>query len=212
MQRFFEERAELGERLSQNDDELVVERLNRVLIREVAPQILEAWRTKVLEHYRGHPPGENAAEVNVLLQYGKTLNVAAVTEGMYVALKVGDGNILLVYRDGTVHQPLAASSSHVGDETDSLCQSNALEAVRVQVSRLSGKASKELSMVFVCSDGFTNAFSSTEGFLKAASDFAALSETAQGRKTLTQSLEGWLQEYSEYSGDDVSVGILAAES
>lgn len=212
MQRFFENMDKQIDRLSSEDYGLLVDRLTRTLKREVASEIFESWRAQVKEHFRTHPLQEPTTDSNVLLRYGTTLNLAAVTEGLTVALKVGDGNILQVYRDGSVDEPLSAEATQIGDETESLCQTNVLETVRVKVSRLSDKLNEDLTMILVCSDGFTNAFDSVESFQKAASDFANMASTVEGRQMLSQSLEGWLEEYSEYSGDDVSLGILAAES
>lgn len=209
MTKFFADLEQRNDRLALNKDDFVIERLNRTLKKDVAAEIVAIWQTRVRQHYDANLPETPPAKSNLLLLYGSTLNLTAVTCDLTVSLKIGDGNIVRVYRDGSVEQPLASTVPQVGDETDSLCQPYALDAVRVEASWLSSSESAELAMILVCSDGFSNAFSSSEGFLKAASDISQLVSTADGQASLRKSLAGWLDEYSEYSGDDVTVGILA---
>jgi hypothetical protein len=66
-------------------------------------------------------------------------------------------------------------------------------------------------LYLICSDGYEKAFESNAGFEQSAIDFAKLVSSGKGRETIEQEMETWLREYSNYSGDDVSVGLLFGE-
>jgi hypothetical protein len=66
-------------------------------------------------------------------------------------------------------------------------------------------------LFLICSDGYEKAFKSNEGFEQSAIDFANLVSSDKGCEIIEREIESWLREYSKYSGDDVSVGILFAK-
>ncbi len=59
--------------------------------------------------------------------------------------------------------------------------------------------------------GNEKAFENNAGFEQSAIDFAKLVASGKGRETVEQEMESWLREYSKFSGDDVSVGLLFAK-
>jgi hypothetical protein len=100
----------------------------------------------------------------------------------------------------------------VGEETDSLCMSNSDKLFNVMFVNSSDYPKHGGKLFLVCSDGYEKAFESNHGFEKSALDFANLVANENGRKTIELELEQWLSEYSSFSGDDVSLGILYEKS
>lgn len=122
-----------------------------------------------------------------------------------IYLQLGDGAILTVARGGIVDSPIADDPELIANETTSLCmpKAPALFRCRFQPRNPDGPV-----LIVVCTDGYSNAFASTDGFLQAGSDLLRLLER-DGIGSLSASLPGWLQSASrEGSGDDVSLGLL----
>ena len=63
-------------------------------------------------------------------------------------------------------------------------------------------------MILACTDGFNNAFKSNRDFESTASDFYQRLKTLEGQIEVKRDLHSWLDEFSDFSGDDVTVGLL----
>ena len=182
------------------------------------------WRRRVQAHLQANPftaeersllglgsvsPAESDAAAHIgakgLVAYGATLLIAAVVGESVIYLQLGDGAILTVARGGVVDSPIADDPELIANETTSLCMPKAptLFRCRFQPRNADGPV-----LIVVCTDGYSNAFASTEGFRQAGPDLLRFLER-DGIGPLSASLPGWLQAAShEGSGDDVSLGLL----
>lgn len=196
-------------------DQIVPERL--------AADISERWRADVGAHLERHPftveelgrleeaeGADTRAEVEAgpLLAYGTTLLVAGADDRSIVALQIGDGDILTVDRHGIVARPLPPDPRSVGNATASLARSTSADDARARVLSMDEDGPV---LVMASTDGYANSFEEDAGFLQVGSDLLRMIHS-EGLAAVSDELEGWLAEASELgSGDDVSLGLLAAE-
>jgi serine/threonine protein phosphatase PrpC len=185
-----------------------------------AEHIVERWREKVRSHFYEHPitaaelealhnEGEptprDTLEVDPFLIYGATLLVL-VASGHHIALlQIGDGDALVVHRDGQVTRPIPKDSRHIANETTSLCMKDAAQEFRFATLN----ACQNDMMIMLSTDGYANSFVDEKSFFKAATDLADL--LANGRdEDIKTNLETWLHDTSkEGSGDDITVLLIA---
>lgn len=152
--------------------------------------------------------------------YGTTL----LTAGLYVdnqttvliLSQIGDGNIVVIKDDNSLHRPFVKDEYAVGNETLSLCLEGAKDMFKTRVEFLD----KPPVAVFLSTDGYFNSFENEEDFEKAVYDFVEIIKTKgvdylksrQGQQDQKSQLENILEKTSEIgSGDDISVGILIRE-
>jgi serine/threonine protein phosphatase PrpC len=200
--------------------------------RELVPAIIQAWSRRVLEDLQKNPIEFELSPEEKFLPYGATLIAVALSKNFGVFLQLGDGDILVVEEDNTVVHLFQEEGAKIGDETNSLCQKDPAklfqteyqvyspklnsiqgsdpECVEVQASTPKNVPQKKFApkTILVSTDGYSNAFSSDESFRKSASDFSQMLSTEQGQAEVQRSLETWLREYSSFSGDDVTLGLL----
>ncbi|MGW0537220.1 protein phosphatase 2C domain-containing protein [Streptomyces sp. NPDC003032] len=156
-----------------------------------------AWRAAT-ERDRKEPPD--------LAAYGSTLIGAVLTERMVFCWQLGDGDIVLVDDAGTPHTPLSTGPD-MGDETDSLCESEPWRKTRSHWQPFTGGAPP---CVLLSTDGLSKSFADHQGFL----DFATgVGDRAaeQGVAAVQSQLPDWLTRAAAFSGDDTTlVGAVAA--
>jgi hypothetical protein len=139
------------------------------------------------------------------LAFGSTLLSVILTREAILYLQIGDGDLLTVSADGTLHRPLPPDPRLIANETTSLCAANAWQEARVYCQTLAGAPP---ALILAATDGYANAFRDDAGFRQVALDLWSLLRE-EGRATLAANLRGWLTEASEQgSGDDISVGLL----
>lgn len=188
----------------------IEQRMPSLLVRE--------WRKHVEHHWHETPitiqeratlgltPDDPTPEDPPFIAYGATLLMAAVSDLYVFYLQLGDGEILEVSGDPPqAYSPLPPDSSLIANETTSLCQPEAAKLFRFCFRPIQGERP---SLLLACTDGYSNAFASRDGFLQVGTDFLRLSQEMK-TKALGKSLQGWLNEASSSgSGDDVSVAML----
>ncbi len=185
-------------------------RLPSLLVREWRKEVEQHWRQTPLEIQEraalGLTPDAPAPVDAPFIAYGATLVMAAVSDQYVFFLQLGDGEILEV--SGEPPQtcaPMPIDPSLIANETTSLCQKEAARLFRFSFRTLQGGRP---SLLLVCTDGYSNAFASRDGFHQVGTDFLRLSREMK-TKALARSLQGWLGESSSSgSGDDVSVAML----
>jgi len=137
--------------------------------------------------------------------YGTTLIAVVVTEEFVFALKIGDGNILMVKNDESPHE-VFAEKENIGEETESLCLKDAWKFVRtlfIPTDETDGDF-----LIMLSTDGYANGFTTGAGFLKAGTDFYRLWKE-EGLTLISDELPGWLRQSSDKgSGDDIALGII----
>ena len=158
--------------------------------------------------------------------YGTTLLALAATESFVFALQIGDGDILMVDRDG-VARPLLPTEEKVGEDTESLCLADAWKYVRTQIVHLEPERNRATPkesvspeaellknpsdgapMFLLSTDGYANSFADSSGFLKAGADFLRLWQE-EGSSYINENLAEWLRISSDKgSGDDISLALV----
>lgn len=170
----------------------------------IARRIVAEWTNRVRRHIDEHPVEEEAQSLDVRA-YGCTLLAAAMFNGRIFALQIGDGDIVACSDDGAPHRLIAADTSLIANETHSLCQKNAATFFRFSYVAASPQSAQLLLM---CTDGFSNSFASSEGFLEAVRDIHGRLPAIE-RGSLESVLTEWAQTSTDAgSGDDVSI-VLA---
>ena len=179
-----------------------------MLRNDVPIDLAELWGERVAKHLQENPLDLNIRVDNLKLLYGTTVIALVVSDEFILCLQLGDGDILIVNSDQTVSHLFSEAATKIGDETHSLCLPECHKRFNVEF-RLINSHLDFPKAILVCTDGFSNAFKSEDSFRKAATDFCQLLETSSGQETVRNSLSTWLREYSSFSGDDVSVGLLS---
>ena len=146
------------------------------------------------------------ATLQPVVAYGATLLCALVTNAYILYLQLGDGDILSI--DDTaakVQRVIQKDSGLIGDETTSLCSSNASREFRMVLMPLSQNCP---SLIIICTDGYSNSFADDGAFLKIGPDYLKRIKD-KGLDYVESNLQRWLSAASEGgSGDDITVGLI----
>jgi serine/threonine protein phosphatase PrpC len=150
-----------------------------------------------------------AIKNNKFLAYGATLLAVLVTDAYIIYLQLGDGDILQVDSKGNTVRPLPRNPEFIANETTSLCMDKAWDEFQVHIE-LHPKAEPENMpvLILVATDGYSNSFSTDEGFLTIGQDYQQMFKSNLIEE-IRQQLEEILQQTSEKgSGDDITLGII----
>jgi serine/threonine protein phosphatase PrpC len=174
--------------------------------------IVRRWIEAVQEEDRQRPRTAEAKaaveEENLLLQYGCTLLAVLVAERFLLYLQLGDGDILTVVPDGTVHRPILRDERLIANETTSLCSPHAWREFRVGFQVLGDRPP---ALILVSTDGYANSFRDEAAFLQIGPDYLEMIRS-DGFDAVAAHLEEWLAEASALgSGDDVTLGLIYRE-
>jgi serine/threonine protein phosphatase PrpC len=205
--------------------------VHNTLQKRLIPQIVRTWKERVEEHAMKESFTE--AERNKLFPnsmddvavelsksqihhaYGSTLLLVAITDYFAFYAQLGDGEILVLQEaasspiasetDMEVHTPLPKDPRLIANETTSLCRADAVSQFRYRFQPFD---SPPPLLVLLCTDGYSNAFESTDGFQKVALDlYMALRD--QGVDAVTNEFAAELEHVSNAgSGDDVTVAVI----
>lgn len=149
----------------------------------------------------------SASETKLLQAYGATLLVAAVSDRNILYWQLGDGDIMSVSTSGEVANVMPKDERLFANETTSLCISQ-VKDFRVTSQAISDD-DEQPAMIMLSTDGYSNSYSSSEGFEKVGKDLLELMSEENGLEEVQNNLQGWLEETSKSgSGDDITVGIL----
>ncbi|MCL1842390.1 MAG: protein phosphatase 2C domain-containing protein [Defluviitaleaceae bacterium] len=173
------------------------------------PKLIEAkWKETVREqHAKAGRDFPEKDEPFPYILYGTTLLAAAVAKNFVFALQIGDGNILMIDRDGNA-RPLLSAEETVGEDTESLCLDNAWVHIRTQIIPHNPDSG---TMFLIATDGYAKSFADSSGFLKAGTDFFNLWRE-EGLTYINENLSDWLRQSSDKgSGDDIAMALLVFE-
>lgn len=184
----------------------------------IPDELVGSWKMKVFEHQKtsdifhqrladleSREPGiREIIAKNPTLPYGTTILVALVTEQYGILWQLGDGDILLIYADGEIKNPMPKDERLFANETTSLCQANAQDNFRS--GGMAGE--RKPALIMLSTDGYSNSFSRQEGFLKVGRDYLNLIRE-EGIAVVEQNLAVWLDDTSRNgSGDDLTLGMI----
>ena len=169
------------------------------------PRLLEAKWKSAVEEIHAAAERELAGSFPYIL-YGTTLLAVVATESFIFALQIGDGNILMIDREGNARPVLCAGES-VGEDTESLCLNSAWTYIRTQI--IPWNPADSPTMFLISTDGYANSFADSSGFIKAGTDFFKLWQE-EGLAYISENLQGWLRKSSDKgSGDDIAMALIA---
>jgi serine/threonine protein phosphatase PrpC len=192
------------------------------LARNLIKHIAARWHTEVEAHYNAHPFSPEELEkisekYRVQYQagneyykaYGTTLIACAVSARYWIALHIGDGRFTVLEQDGSYNQPVPWDSRCFLNLTSSLCDRDAVERGRFQVSLHAKKAPP--AAFFLCTDGIDDNYPVEENdkhlfklFRTIALTFAkdGFDSTCAQIKDLVRSFA------SKGKGDDTSLALI----
>lgn len=183
-------------------------KIERHIRRDLTKQLVKNWVAAVKSHLERSPLELDQEQVNRLQVYGATLTVAFHCEYFSACMQLGDCEVLIVDGDSNVRRIAPRNREQIGEETNSLCMPDAEDLFTVSFCFSEDDLTPSIRFFLICSDGYEKAFKDNCGFEKSAIDFLELVSSEKGLETVKQEVESWLREYSNYSGDDVSLGLL----
>ncbi len=190
------------------EDSERLNKLERWMRKELPELIAENWECRVKRHNKRNPLPDDGNPQDIFLAYGATLSIAFVTQTFAACLQLGDCEFLVVDHAGEAQALFASAHGHIGEETDSLCMPDRNERWRFWINRFNEGEASCPQLILVCSDGYEKSFERPNGFLLAGTHFAERLATNHGEEEIRSSLKDWMRQSSNYSGDDVSIGIL----
>lgn len=170
--------------------------------------LLADWRRRVDQHLAGHPltDGEPMAPEAAWLAYGTTAIVCRITDQVITIVRIGDGDVIAVTSDGQSRR-VAGSDEPPGEITESLSQPDAAQVARC--AEIPAGAAPVL--LVLATDGFDNAYPSSDSMLRAADELATLRRES-GAPLTAEVLTQWAQTAAEVSGDDATVAAIWIET
>ena len=180
--------------------------------------IVSEWRSRMEAHYTAFPlcedgrfsalekSDQDALMKNPIKAYGSTFIAAVMTDEMTFVLKLGDGNALLFYEDGTVEMPSELEDEELQfNVTTSLCNSDAAMCFHHCCRNYAD--GNRVAGITLTSDGVINCYPSENAYISFMENiFFAYGEEPD---TTKEELLPVLDTLSEKgSGDDLSVSVL----
>lgn len=168
-----------------------------------------SWQHLVEQHWAGNPIADaDPATASPALLYGTTLVGALITDALVVGWQLGDGDLCFIDADGQITTPLHRRTETLGDETDSLCSSNA--QLLVHTYWAPSPQTDAPVLVAMSTDGLSKSFVSFDSYLEFLTGLHNLLRTDNAQK-VQREIPGWLQKASSYSGDDTTLIVAWRE-
>lgn len=178
--------------------------LNNLRI-DFARIVRKNWRDAVLTHERRLSPVQTTPADNhaIIKRYGTTVLTLLLQPEWVFAGQLGDGKMVRIQADGTLHELFPADPTLLGLETHSLCSEGCDKLWQTAVwSR------QVTDALLLTTDGLSDSFANNDEFHRfAGSVHTLLAE--QGTPYIAEQLPHWLDRYSqEGSGDDMTLLLL----
>jgi len=166
------------------------------LAEEFPRRLLRQWRRQVLRDAaeRGEPPSGQVE------RYGTTLIVGLCTDSLCLAGQIGDGEALLLRRQG-MRRLIDPDLSTLGLTTHSLCEPGARHHWRT----FAGPPLQPGEILLLATDGLADSFAGDDQLARFADDLWQRLET-YGPSRVAPHLPDWLDRLScDGSGDDITI-------
>jgi serine/threonine protein phosphatase PrpC len=164
-------------------------------------EIVIGWRNAIERHLKDHPLPDSYSG-DPWSPYGATIVAAGSNGTLLLLCQIGDGDILLGWPDGRLTRPLINDPGLVGDQTYSLCMSDAQAHARVAVLPRSGVGWPDF--ILLATDGIAKSFADEASFRVIGERYRALA--LNDFKATLDAMPAWLEEVSRNgSGDDASL-------
>ncbi|MBX2996879.1 MAG: protein phosphatase 2C domain-containing protein [Caldilineaceae bacterium] len=190
----------------------------KAMCEEWLPKVLvRRWQERVQRHLHRYPlrPNEQAHWIAAatslskpdhgLRAYGATLIALLLTPRFHLYLQLGDGDMLTIGADGRVSRPpLAADERLLGNDTTSLCMSDAWRSVRLYFQPM---VAPPPLLILLATDGYANSFVDGDAFEQVGADLLDAIHR-EGHQAIKEQLPSWLAHTSASgSGDDITVAL-----
>jgi serine/threonine protein phosphatase PrpC len=207
----------VGRELAEQADDTHESKVKQEAEDRLLKRIVSEWLERVGEDLRAHPITEEERESlaatgpKVLerlqkderIAYGATLLLVIVTRRFLVFCQLGDGDILCVEPDGETR--IVFPTDQVGEDTASLCMSNAWREFQVQVVPIQDGYPP---LILASTDGYSKSFVSTADFRRVGADYLEMIRRS-GVDAVEKQIPRFLAEASQGgSGDDISLGFI----
>jgi len=156
-----------------------------------------------------------------VIAYGSTLLTTVIHETFILFIQLGDGDILVINKDGSIDKPIPDDTRFIGTETTSLCLPEAWYEFKVRLNEISNNADYPL-MILVSTDGLSGSWrerpSPDHGINKFGMDIVTnICENpdgiSAGLAVVEESLPDWLTNISKTGiGDDITAGLIINRS
>lgn len=191
-----------------------------VQLKHLERYIINEWKSKVSNDIMLYPfendpdyillstSDKLSLEHNPLRAYGTTFICAVITNKYYFSTKIGDGNVSVIYKDGTVVDPFKNEENDYNfNLTDSLC----LDSADVRFERKFERIDENVRGIILTTDGVINCYDNRDSFnsliMNVYESYKEV-ENANDMKKTKGELESVLHLLSELgSGDDLSFSI-----
>jgi serine/threonine protein phosphatase PrpC len=183
--------------------------------------IVRRWQERVQRHLRRYPlsadeqtmwisPASTALGAATRSDpgpraYGATLLALVLTPHFHLYLQLGDGDMLTIGADRRVSRPpLAADERLLGNDTTSLCMSDAWRNLRLYFQPL---VAPPPALILLATDGYANSFVDSAAFEQVGADLLDAIRR-EGPQAIEDQLPTWLHHTSgSGSGDDITVAL-----
>lgn len=170
--------------------------------RRLPREVVHRWRERVLLQESNSPArGGISPDQPPFDAYGSTLVGAVVTPHLLMAWQLGDGDLVLVDAGGQPHTPFRQGPD-LGDETESLCQTEAWRRMRTYWQPFTDGGRPP--SVLLSTDGLSKSFADHQGFLDFAVGLCQRVD-ASGLPAVQAQLADWLARAAAHSGDDTTL-------
>lgn len=176
---------------------------------EILPKdIIKKWKGEIKENFyilsnsNQHTINKEENDQDIQKKYGTTLLGLVFTEEFFLAMQVGDGDIITVYQDETVEK-VFEGKKYFGVETDSMASKNAWSLFSNEIRHFSPENRPLCYML--STDGLSNSYVDDEAFMKVSIDLIGWYREGKLKK---DRLYRALDRISKLgSGDDITLAI-----
>lgn len=185
----------------------------RQVTESLPAMIVQQWKAFVDEDLKSYPYSlaeqSDECKSNLYLPYGCTLLGCYLTNQYGIFIQIGDGDMFALFSEGITKKLVPDDERLTGQETTSLCLTDAEKDFRISVIDFSENS---LDVIILGTDGMGNSYSTDMDLFDWATDIKEIMSQENGRDMINENFSTWLDEVSTNgSGDDISMAVIVME-
>ena len=196
-----------------SNSNISIENLQDSLYEIFSNNIIKGWKVRCFEHYKENTISDVEKDLfckdfetdyEPILMYGTTVIAALLYENHLIVLQQGDGNVVVLYKNGNIDMPIALDSRCRKNITTSLCDVDAENSFSLSIFDLEKDS---IIACFIATDGIINSFKTTEemyDFYTGVANLLSKGQIIKDECLLSLSEKG--------SQDDISIGCIYDET